>query len=175
MTPREQMLHTLATFKTSKEDDPAYGEYYAEPEAIARAARWINNLPEWIFEPEFLRASYGSVVIGFRFGKYAVAAAIMATCIHYDVETTSYEDGMPEMVWRTLQWMRDAGANADDPMSDPHRVRTAGEQLSKMLSEKQADLERNCPSCHSPDPKLHPAMQHEGKVQPCRDEWHNKE
>ena len=29
-----------------------------------------------------------------------------------------------------------------------------------------------CPHCDSPDPKLHPAMQHEGEVQPCNDPWH---
>ena len=30
-----------------------------------------------------------------------------------------------------------------------------------------------CPTCESPDPKLHPAMQWEGEVQPCRGEWHS--
>ena len=30
-----------------------------------------------------------------------------------------------------------------------------------------------CPTCTSPSPELHPAMQHEGEVQPCRDDWHN--
>lgn len=29
-----------------------------------------------------------------------------------------------------------------------------------------------CPTCDSPNPKMHPAMQHEGEVQPCRDPWH---
>ncbi len=31
---------------------------------------------------------------------------------------------------------------------------------------------QRCPTCESPDPKLHPAMQWEGEVQPCRDAWH---
>lgn len=30
----------------------------------------------------------------------------------------------------------------------------------------------HCPTCDSPDPKLHPAMQWEGEVQPCDDMWH---
>jgi hypothetical protein len=34
------------------------------------------------------------------------------------------------------------------------------------------DAPRNCPSCESPDPALHPAVQHEGEVQPCSDGWH---
>lgn len=29
-----------------------------------------------------------------------------------------------------------------------------------------------CPTCNSPAPHLHPAMQFEGEVQPCRDIWH---
>lgn len=29
-----------------------------------------------------------------------------------------------------------------------------------------------CPTCTSPAPHLHPAIQHEGEVQPCRDEFH---
>lgn len=29
-----------------------------------------------------------------------------------------------------------------------------------------------CPSCESPAPHLHPAVQHEGEVQLCKDKWH---
>ena len=32
--------------------------------------------------------------------------------------------------------------------------------------------DERCPTCDSPAPNLHPAMQHEGEVQPCRDPWH---
>lgn len=31
---------------------------------------------------------------------------------------------------------------------------------------------RNCPTCDSPAPNLHPAVQSEGEVQPCKDPWH---
>ena len=31
---------------------------------------------------------------------------------------------------------------------------------------------KNCPTCESPQPHLHPAMQSEGEVQPCKDLWH---
>jgi hypothetical protein len=31
-----------------------------------------------------------------------------------------------------------------------------------------------CPTCDSPEPKLHPAVQHEGEVQECRDPWHSR-
>jgi hypothetical protein len=31
---------------------------------------------------------------------------------------------------------------------------------------------RRCPTCDSPDPKRHPAVQWEGEVQWCKDAWH---
>lgn len=38
-------------------------------------------------------------------------------------------------------------------------------QGAKMKSDR-------CPSCSSPSPRLHPAVQHEGEVRLCRDPWH---
>lgn len=32
--------------------------------------------------------------------------------------------------------------------------------------------EHRCPTCDSPQPHLHPAVQSEGEVQPCRNPWH---
>jgi hypothetical protein len=29
-----------------------------------------------------------------------------------------------------------------------------------------------CPTCKSPSPELHPAVQHEGEVETCVDEFH---
>lgn len=29
-----------------------------------------------------------------------------------------------------------------------------------------------CPTCNSPNPHLHPAVQHEGETQLCLDPWH---
>jgi hypothetical protein len=31
---------------------------------------------------------------------------------------------------------------------------------------------KRCPRCDSPAPHLHPAVQHEGEVQPCSDAFH---
>lgn len=33
-------------------------------------------------------------------------------------------------------------------------------------------MSERCPRCNSPDPKLHPAVQFEGEVQPCAHLWH---
>ena len=35
--------------------------------------------------------------------------------------------------------------------------------------------QQRCPTCASPSPHLHPALQHEGEVQVCRDSWHTKD
>lgn len=32
----------------------------------------------------------------------------------------------------------------------------------------------HCPTCDSPEPRLHPAVQFEGEVQECRNEWHKE-
>ena len=33
-------------------------------------------------------------------------------------------------------------------------------------------MSERCPICNSPDPKLHPAVQHEGEVSICGDQFH---
>ena len=33
-------------------------------------------------------------------------------------------------------------------------------------------MSQKCPTCDSPAPHLHPAVQYEGEVQLCRDAWH---
>ena len=35
-------------------------------------------------------------------------------------------------------------------------------------------LTDSCPRCHSPQPHLHPAVQHEGEVQPCPHPFHEQ-
>lgn len=37
-----------------------------------------------------------------------------------------------------------------------------------------ADVEEHCPRCDSPAPHLHPAVQHEGEVQPCAHPYHSR-
>lgn len=32
----------------------------------------------------------------------------------------------------------------------------------------------NCPTCNSPAPHLHPAVQHEGEVNICTDDFHTQ-
>lgn len=39
-------------------------------------------------------------------------------------------------------------------------------------SEPSGRVER-CPTCTSPSPELHPAVQYEGEVEVCRDSWHS--
>jgi ubiquitin-protein ligase len=34
------------------------------------------------------------------------------------------------------------------------------------------DFPMKCPTCGSPDPRRHPAVQFEGEVQLCEDNWH---
>lgn len=40
------------------------------------------------------------------------------------------------------------------------------------MTEWERKAKTKCPTCDSPQPELHPAMQHEGEVQVCGNEWH---
>lgn len=44
--------------------------------------------------------------------------------------------------------------------------------LLKIIERLTAERQERCPRCDSSEPKLHPAMQLEGEVQPCPHEWH---
>lgn len=52
-------------------------------------------------------------------------------------------------------------------------------RIDKFLAEiaqadqRRAEQQRACPTCGSPDPARHPAVQHEGEVQICRDRFHS--
>jgi hypothetical protein len=53
----------------------------------------------------------------------------------------------------------------------PNYVRGRPEWIAKIDRPAAAPLER-CPTCDSPDPARHPAVQFEGEVQLCSDGWH---
>lgn len=51
------------------------------------------------------------------------------------------------------------------------------EGVERKLDEQEERLAppASCPRCHSPSPHLHPAVQHEGEVQPCSHVFHLRE
>lgn len=57
------------------------------------------------------------------------------------------------------------------PWTTHQAIRSA---QSRVAAARSRAKER-CPTCDSPNPKLHPAVQHEGEVEMCRDPWHTPE
>lgn len=48
----------------------------------------------------------------------------------------------------------------------------SGKWHTDVETSKSVHRDERCPRCDSPSPERHPAMQHEGEVQPCPDPWH---
>ena len=53
----------------------------------------------------------------------------------------------------------------------PIEIIEARDEAYKFLVAQDAKP-RKCPTCDSPSPHLHPAVQHEGEVQVCSNRWH---
>lgn len=49
---------------------------------------------------------------------------------------------------------------------------TRGLAAQRAVDEVIAARSHRCPRCDSPQPQLHPAVQHEGEVEICGDPWH---
>lgn len=52
------------------------------------------------------------------------------------------------------------------------RISAADARARALLAPPETRRPTHCPTCDSPAPHLHPAMQAEGEVQPCKDPWH---
>lgn len=83
----------------------------------------------------------------------------------YDLEEVEPGTRAPQLAggsWRrTIEWYRPRMT------SDPMKKVTTWEWEQPRPRPLQT-----CPTCESSDPKKHPAMQFEGEVQPCHDQWH---
>lgn len=61
----------------------------------------------------------------------------------------------------------------EDAHPDSSRyVRTGSYGETTVMTWRHVSAADRCPACQSPAPNLHPAVQHEGEVQVCRDPWH---
>jgi hypothetical protein len=57
---------------------------------------------------------------------------------------------------------------------EPEEVKRQDEVYeAKIKREVEEAIGATCPTCSSPDPAKHPAVQHEGEVQLCKDRFHS--
>lgn len=87
-------------------------------------------------------------------------------------------------------WEKTGGAVSGDAVETFERCRSCGtEQTTEVPREAnhpeipnsstckeplQIARPQRCPTCDSPSPEMHPAMQSGGEVQPCQDGWHKE-
>jgi len=85
---------------------------------------------------------------------------------------SDYEIG--RVVWHA-PWRKYVFEPAKNCIFDANCLSEIGAFLIEETKKHMAALKeaRKCPTCESPDPNRHPAMQFEGEVQPCKDKFHN--
>jgi hypothetical protein len=95
-------------------------------------------------------------------------------------DTLAWLQGHRDEAKRMIElWDANAPGSESDTPAEARKVLKIVNGLLLKLSGEQDDAAPmtstralRCPRCNSPDPKLHPAMQFEGEVQPCTHEWH---
>lgn len=90
------------------------------------------------------------------------------------------------VAYRPARWAAEALAAAPETLHplDERRCATEGHDYARGYgvtpyckrcgAAEPQERPKRCPRCDSPDPKLHPAMQFEGEVQPCEHPWHGE-